>query len=105
MIKILLDLKFFDVNLDIERFIVYEKDNNLYYINGLSDKYDDVTKMPYYIKDDWITYTSQILTLKILNHIIFKSLKGPSEKNNKFTEEQENIIFQLKRDLKLKDIL
>lgn len=103
--KILLDLKFYDANLDIERFVIYEKDDNYYYISSLSDKYDDVIKMPYYIKEDWMKYSSNVLTLNVLNNTIMKFLKGPSETQTGFTSEQQDIILQLKRDLKLKNIL
>ena len=105
MIKIILDFKFTNIRLDTERVVIYDRDGEYYFINDLDDKYDEVIRMPHYIKDDYLKYTSQILTTHIFNKIMMKIIKSPSGKMRNLTTEEYDIITQIKRELKLKEIL
>lgn len=105
MIKIILDFKFTNIRLDTERVVIYDRDGEYYFINDLDDKYDEVIRMPHYIKDDYLKYTSQILTTHIFNKLMMKIIKSPSEKMRNLTTEEYDIITQIKRELKLKEIL
>ena len=72
--------------------------------------------MPTYIKEDYYRYNSKILTLSFFNKTLEKykvkyTLKAHFLGNkletsiNQFTEEEEDIIKTIKRDLSLKEIL
>jgi len=105
MIKIILDFKFTNIRLDTERVVIYDRDGEYYFINDLDDKYDEVIRMPHYIKDDYLKYTSQILTTHIFNKLMMKIIKSPSGEMRNLTTEEYDIITQIKRELKLKEIL
>ena len=91
--------------MDVERIVIFERDSNLYYINDLDDKYNEVSRMPYYIKDDYYKYTSMVLTTNVFNKLMMKVIKSPSGKMRKLTDEEYDTITQIRRDLKLKEIL
>lgn len=116
MIKIF-DIKYTNYSdLSENSFIVYNKDNEYYYILDSSEKVKDVQSMPSYIKEDYYRYNSKILTLSFFNKTLEKykvkfTLKPHFLGNkletliNQFTEEEEDIIKTIKRDLSLKEIL
>ena len=105
MIKVLLDFKFTNIKMDLERVVFYERDSEYYFINDLDDKYDEVSRMPHYIKDDYMKYTSQVLTTNIFNKIMMKVIKSPSGKMRNLTDDEYDMVTQIKRELKLKEIL
>lgn len=52
--------------------IIFEIDNNYFYIEDDFEKIKDVDKMPVYIKNDWYKYNKKELTLEVINsHISF----------------------------------
>lgn len=52
--------------------IIFELDNNYFYIEDDFEKIKDVDKMPVYIKKDWYKYNKKELTLEVINsHISF----------------------------------
>lgn len=52
--------------------IIFEIDNNYFYIEEDFEKIQDVDKMPVYIKNDWYKYNKKELTLEVINsHISF----------------------------------
>lgn len=117
MIKIIFDISYTNYSdLSEDRFIVYDKDGEYYYILDSSDKIKDVSKMPNYIKEDYYNYNSKILTIKFFNKIIEKcrikyTLKSQYLGNKleteirQFTEEELDKIINIRRELNLKEIL
>jgi len=91
--------------MDVERVVFYDRDGEYYFINDLDEKYDEVVRMPHYIKDDYMKYKSQVLTTDIFNKLMIKVIKSPSGKIRNLTSDEYDTITQLKRDLKLKEIL
>jgi hypothetical protein len=47
--------------------IIIEKENLYYFIQDDKDKINDISKMPLYIKQDWLNYNKHDLTLDIIN--------------------------------------
>ncbi len=99
-----------------ERFVVFYKDDELYYINDSYDKFEDVQRMPHYIKGDWWKYESKILTLHKFNKVIEKARIKYTLKEHflgnklqtefrEFTEEQKETFKTIRRELSLKEIL
>jgi hypothetical protein len=117
MIKVIFDISYTRyTDLQEERFIVYDKDGEFYYILDLSDKIKDVEKMPHYIKDDYYNHNTKILTIDFFNKIIEKYkvkyllksdiLANSLEKEiRELSEEELNKIMTIKRELNLKEIL
>lgn len=116
MIKVEFDIKYLNLDFIEQRFIVYDKDGEYYYILDSSDKIDDVSKMPHYIKDDFYKYNSKILTLKDFNTILERYKVRYSlvshELGNKlkkdirnFTDEENLQIQNIKRELKLRNLI
>ena len=116
MIKVILDLDFLNYEMIKERVIIFDKDGELYYINDSFDKVDDVSKMPNYIKDDYYKYQSKVLTLNHFNKLIEKArikytIQGHYLGNKlkselrTFTDDQNETIKTIRRDLSLKEIL
>lgn len=115
MIKIF-DIKYHNLNLKEERFIVFNKNDEYYYLLDDNEKINDVNLMPHYIKDDYYHYNSKVLTLGVFNKIIEKykikyTLKPHFLGNkletsiNQFSDKEEEVIKVIKRDLSLKEIL
>ncbi len=105
MIKILFDISFTNIEIKLERVIIFERDSEIYYINDWCDKISDVNKMPSYIKDDYYKYESKILTISIFNKLIMKITKSPSDKVRNISSDEIDTITQIKRELKLKELL
>ena len=114
--NILFDIKYHNLNLQEDRFIVHLRDGEYYYLLDDNQKVKDVQSMPTYIKEDYYRYNSKILTLSFFNKILEKykvklTLKPHFLGNkletsiNQFTEEEEDIIRAIKRELNLKQIL
>ena len=101
----LLDFKFLNKDLHNEIVIIYKNNDEIYYLHDLNDILKDVYNMPYYIKDDYLKYKSKLLTIEIFESLISNWIKKPNGENrNILTEDLEKII-QIKRDLKLKELL
>lgn len=47
-----------------------KKDNEYYYLYDEESKFQDITRMPISIKNDWINYNKKNLTLDIINKYI-----------------------------------
>lgn len=117
MIKVIFDINYTNYSdLSEDRFIVYDKDGEYYYLLDSSDKIKDVSKMPNYIKEDYYNYNTKILTIDFFNKIIKKyrikyTLKGHYLGNKleteikQFTEDELDKIITIRRELKLKEIL
>jgi hypothetical protein len=115
MINTIFDIDFLNYEFNKERFIVFYKENELFYIKDSYDKFEDVDKMPKYIKDDWWKYESKKLTLELFNKILEKYRIKYSIKENllgnklhtdfiEFTDEQKDIIKTIRRELYLNNI-
>lgn len=117
MIKVIFDIKYTNYSdLSEDRFIVYDKDGEYYYLLDSCDKIKDVEKMPQYIKEDYYNYNTKILTIDLFNKIVEKyrikyTLKGHYLGNKleteirQFTEDELDKIVTIKRELNLKEIL
>ena len=117
MIKVILDINYTNyTDLSEDRFIVYDKDGEYYYLLDSSDKIKDVTKMPNYIKEDYFNFNTKILNIYFFNKIIEKyrvkyTLKSHYLGNKldieirQFSEEELEKIITIRRELNLKEIL
>lgn len=93
----LLDIEFYSSKIEKMRFIVSERDGDIYYINDSYAKIDEVSRMPHYITSDYYKYSSKILTTEILEKVLL---------NLKYINNEDmQMIKQIRRDLKLKEIL
>lgn len=102
--KIIFDFKYDTLDYRM-KVIIFQRDDEFYYLSDISDRYLDVMKMPYYIRNDYFKYRSDVLTLEKFNDLLSKyevSLTG--SKTNIADDELEKIV-QIRRDLKLKDLL
>lgn len=70
--------------------IILEKDNLYFYIQDDKEKISDVSKMPIYIKEDWINYNKSDLSLDIINKHI-KYYKNDDE-------DMFNLLMTIRRD-------
>lgn len=70
--------------------IIFEKDNLYFYIQDDKEKISDVSKMPIYIKQDWIDYNKNDLTLDVINKHI-KYFKNDDE-------DIFNLLMTIRRD-------
>lgn len=95
----LLDIEFYSTKIEKMRFIVSERDGDIYYINDSYAKIDEVNRMPHYITSDYYKYSSKILTTEILEKVLLNL------EYRKFNNEDMQMIKQIRRDLKLKEIL
>lgn len=102
---IIFDFVFVNNDLYNEKVIIFERDGALYYLKDINDRYEDVVSMPYYIRSDYFKYRSKLLTMKIFDGLISKLMISPTGKLREVTEDQSEKIMQIKRDLKLKDLL
>lgn len=117
MIKVIFDISYINyTDLSEDRFIVYDKDGEYYYLIDSNDKIKDVDKMPSYIKEDYYNYNIKMLTIDFFNKIIEKcrikyTLKSHLLGNKiqtevrQFTEEELDKIITIRRELNLKEIL
>ena len=70
--------------------IILEKDNLYFFIQDEKEKINDVSKMPIYIKEDWINYNKNDLSLDIINRHI-KYYKNDDE-------DMFNLLMIIRRD-------
>ena len=70
--------------------IILEKDNLYFFIQDEKEKINDVSKMPIYIKEDWINYNKNDLSLDIINRHI-KYYKNDDE-------DMFNLLMTIRRD-------
>lgn len=96
------------------KFVVFNKDGNLMYLYEESEKLNDVSKMPQYIIEDFLNHNLKDLILVIFEEQITSViLKDKSPYDPKFlmrlekipSNDEMRIIDQIRRDLKLKEIL
>ena len=70
--------------------VILEKDNLYFYIQDEKEKISDVSKMPIYIKEDWINYNKRDLSLDIINkHIKYYKTDD---------EDMFNLLMTIRRD-------
>lgn len=117
MIKVIFDIKYTNYSdLSEDRFIVYDKDGEYYYLHDISDKIRDVEMMPKYIRDDYYNYNTKVLTIEYFNRIIEKyrtkyTLKSHflgnklETETRQLTEDELDKIITIRRELNLKEIL
>lgn len=70
--------------------IILEKEDLYFYIQDDKEKISDVSKMPIYIKEDWINYNKKDLSLDIINKHI-KYYKNDDE-------DMFNLLMTIRRD-------
>lgn len=95
--------------LDLQKItsIIIENDKGDYFfIEEESDKLEDISKMPYYIKEDWINYNKKDLNLKIINkHIQDSEIKLDKDILKPEDIEEINFLKSIRRDLIIKGII
>ena len=87
--------------------IIYEDSGDYFYIKDDINKIDDVSKMPTYIKEDWLNYNKKPLDISIINRQI-KNLEIIIEKRRPYDPKDEDKLITLKsirRDLIIKGII
>lgn len=95
------------------KFVVFNKDGNLMYLYEESEKLNDVSKMPQYIIEDFLNHNLKDLILVIFEEHTSVILKDKSPYDPKFlfrleripSNDEMRIIDQIRRDLRLKEIL
>lgn len=94
--------------------IVYKKDDSIVILIDDSEKIDDVSKMPYYIQEDYLKYNSREIEEKDINAIILKlewwcgvGTSGQMPSSEKYEEYMGKIqvLKNIKRDIKIKKLL
>jgi len=92
--------------------LIIINDDKYLLITDYLDKFDDVKKMPDYIKKDWIKYNSNQITEIEINRLIevIKKWISPSfiDPTSKIYEEhikKLNILKIIQRDIKIKNLL
>lgn len=93
--------------------IIYQKEDNYFFLTDVSDKLDNIERMPDYIKKDYVRYNSKELELSQIDRFI----KDVEEKVNKrksqsyyIAVEDENSdnlnrLKELKREFIIKKLL
>lgn len=87
--------------------IIFEDSGDYFYIKDDVDKIDDVSRMPQYIKEDWLNYNKKLLNISVINKQI-KSLEIILEKRRPYDPKDEDTLAELKsirRDLIIKGII
>jgi hypothetical protein len=95
------------------KFVVFNKDGNLMYLYEEYEKLNDVSKMPQYIIEDFLNHNLKYLSLEIFNEHTSVIFRENSPYDSKFhirleripSNDEIRIIDQIRRDLKLKEIL
>lgn len=90
------------------------EDNDIYYyIKEEKEKFNEIVRMPSYIKDDWMRYNREELTTKHIDDIIKKIEVEHNKEQIKYSynvpyridlEEKIQKLVSLRRDLILKKI-
>ena len=70
--------------------IILERESLYFYIQDDKERISDVSKMPIYIKEDWINYNKKDLSLDIINKHI-KYYKNDDE-------DMFNLLMTIRRD-------
>lgn len=114
MLEKILEISISDYSeLLIKKFVVFNKDGNLMYLYEESEKLDDVSKMPEYIREDFLNHNLKYLTLEVFNEFTSVIFSEKSPYDSKFLTKLEKIpsndeiriIDGIRRDLKIKEIL
>ena len=72
-----------------------------YYLYDESDKIEDISKMPAYIKEDWVNYNKKDIDIVTIDHHIKKFSEIGLIETNYISSE----LKRIKRDLTLKKII
>jgi hypothetical protein len=80
--------------------LLIEKDGEYYFLVEWDEKIFDVSKMPNYIKEDWIKYNKKSLSLSILNQQI-KKLTNDYEQ----FDDELILLKSLRRELIISGVL
>ncbi len=82
--------------------ILIEKDDNFFYIYDERFKIEDVSRMPHYIKEDWINYNKKEANLKVIDVLISIYNK---QTNDDLFEELVSELKSIRRHLQIKKII
>lgn len=89
-----------------EATIIIEIGDDYYFIKDDIEKIKDVSKMPSYIKEDWIKYNKKELTYNIINQHIREYLnKSESQYSNDDILEILSTLKAIKRQLIIKNLI
>ena len=102
--KIIFDFKYDTLDYRM-KVIIFQRDDEFYYLSDISDRYLDVMNMPYYIRDDYFKYKSEVLTLEKFNDLLSKYEVSLTGRKTNIADDELEKILQIRRDLKLKDII
>ena|ERR1039457_986040 len=78
-----------------------EKDGESFYIFDESNKVSDVSKMPPYIKEDWIKSNRREITLEVLD----KEIKELEEIGLNFNNDIISRLKAIRREIQIKKII
>lgn len=81
--------------------IFIEKDDEYFYLYDESFKIDDISRMPDYIRLDWINYNKKDVDIKVLD----KEIREFEEAGLRETLEIANELKAIRRNLILKKII
>lgn len=86
--------------------ILIEKDDNVFYLYDERDKVDDVSRMPYYIKEDWINYNKKDVNLSVVDALIKEySNFGKTYNHDDRVEDLLSELKSIRRNIQIKKIL
>ena len=90
-----------------EATIIIEDGDDYYMIQDDREKIEDVSQMPYYIKEDWIKYNRKELTTQVLDWHILKYTDDHEAQwpRDREVEEILNLLKSIKRHQMIKKIL
>lgn len=83
------------------------KDDYYYFYDDI-DKLGDISRMPLYIKEDWLNYNKKELNISVLN-VCIKECKDlldnpPTIEDEHVYQQQFNLLNSIRRDLIIKGI-
>lgn len=81
--------------------ILIEKDDYVFYLYDETDKIDDVSRMPYYIKEDWVNYNKKESNILVIDAFIKEFSKLDSDLHDDILAELKSI----RRNIQIKKIL
>lgn len=81
--------------------VIIESKGEYFYLQDEKDKIDDVSKMPEYIKEDWVKYNKKDINLKILDKYIKEFREIGSDESDKIVGE----LFTIRRDVLIRKIV
>ena len=75
--------------------MIIETDDIFFYIEDSGEKISDISKMPFYIKLDWINYNKKELDLKTINKHIEYHKKNDTDDLYKMISIRREIIIKM----------